>query len=551
MMIIRKLLLLAAIGFAGGIAYAEPTPETEASEGEPIVLETQPTERLVALAPSPDGSAARLDIDMEASGYVSIISASGENSRAIFFDGSGRQVGIGTARIAAPEGAYALVPLPVAAGPAALQVVTYPELDLTEPNDDALLAWPTDIGRANSALLFPAGDVDAYRISLPSDARIMVRIEQSPSHVNVQFIDPETETIITDGPIATLPAGETVIALSYSDGTAFSLDPVSFSIAQTPILPSADASAKPVLELGRPTIIGTPEQGRATFALEVTQPALYSLSASNVGANATINVTNSEGQVRSANWVHLAAGKFEIIIENIELTEAPAFITAYGRSAIDPTEPNDFSGDAAPVKLRQPTDYHLEWQVPVDWFSYTSTTDDTIFIATETLSEQCDTLEAGIAEPGDINGYEALPRTGNLSDLTFGPLVVTAGETVKIYLVCTDAVVDSDFKVTLFSSQSSGDSDSSIYLVGLELDEKIGGALAAAASAADVGFLEAEEAQTLDARIEQIARAETKSKTPWLFIILIGFAASIFAWFIIRRRKPNKPTTEHQKMDDS
>ncbi len=542
-MIIRKLLSLVVIGFASGMAYAEPAPETEASEPGPIVLETEPTERLVALAPSPDGSAARLDLDMEASGYVSIIAASGENSQATFYDESGRQVGIGTARIAAPEGAYALVPLAVDAGPAALQIMTYPELDLTEPNDDALLAWPTDLGRANSALLFPAGDVDAFRITLPSDARIMVRVEQSLSPVTVQFVDPETYAITTDGPIATLPAGEHVIALSYRDGSAFSLDPVSFSIVRTPVPFSADASsAIPALEVGRPTLIGTPEQDRAAFTLEVSQPALYSVSASNVGANATINITNSEGQVRPANWVHLPAGDFEIVVENIELTEAPAFVTAFRRAANDPAEPNDFSGDAAPIKLGQPIDYHLEWQVAVDWFNYTSTTDDSIFIATETLSEPCSTLEAGIVVPGDINSYEALPRTGNLSDFTFGPLAVTAGETANIYLACTDAVVDSDFKVTLFSSQVSGDSDSSIYLVGLELDEKIGGALAAAANAAGVGFLEAEEAQTLDARIEQIARAETKSRTPWLFIIAIGLAALGFAWFIIRRRKPASTT---------
>jgi len=489
------------------------------------------------LAPAPDGSAVRFDLDMDAAGYVSISGAGEQGQQATIFEGSGRQVGIGNARISNPNGAYAMLALGADSGPVALQVTSYPELDLTEPNDDALLAWPTSIGQANSALLYPANDVDVFRILLPEDSRVKVRIEHSQSPVSIRFIDPETETVISEGAIADLPAGAHAIALSYQDAAFTSFESVSFSVVQMPIPVAPDSANLPLLSVGRPTLVSGNQQNTSSLSLIVEQTGLFKLSASNVGDSATINIENPDGQIRPANWVHLAPGEYTVTLDSITPSEAPAFVTASVRSASDPDEPNDFSGDANPLKIGESKDFLLEWQVPVDWFSITTNEDDAVFVSAESLSEPCGTLEAGINVPGEINSYESLPRRGNLSNYTFGPLAVAAGQTVAVYLVCTDARVDSDFRVTLYSSQSNSANNSSVYLVGLELDDQIGGALGAAASVAGVDFLEADEAQTLDARIEEIARAETAARFPLWILLPIALIVAGLIWFFVRRRK--------------
>ena len=533
----RFFLCAAAIATAGNV-HATPTPESDVTEPIPVEAADLPTEQLVALAPSPDGSAVRFDLDIGASGYVSITGAAGQGQQATIFESSGRQVGIGNARISAPDGAYAMLTLAADSGPVALQVTSYPELDLTEPNDNALLAWPTAIGQANSAVLYPANDVDVFRISLPTDSRVKVRIEHSQSPVSIRFIDPETETVTSEGAIADLSAGDHAIALSYQDASFTSLEPIGFSVVQMPMPVAPDSADLPLLSLGRPTLISGNLQNTASLSLIVEQTGLFKLSASNVGDSATINIENPDGQIRPANWVHLAPGEYTVTLDSITPSEAPAFVTASVRNARDLDEPNDFSSDANPLNIGENKDFLLEWQVPVDWFSITANQDDTVFVSAESLSEPCGTLEAGINVPGEINSYESLPRRGNISNYTFGPLAVTGGQTVEVYLVCTDARVDSDFRVTLYSSQSNSANNSSVYLIGLELDDQIGGALGAAASVAGVDFLEADEAQTLDARIEEIARAETTARFPFWILLPIALIVAGLIWFFVRRRRP-------------
>lgn len=533
----KRLFLCAAVIATAGIVHATPTPESNVTEPTPVEEADLATERLVALAPAPDGSAVRFDLDMDAAGYVSISGAGEQGQQATIFEGSGRQVGIGNARISNPNGAYAMLALGADSGPVALQVTSYPELDLTEPNDDALLAWPTSIGQANSALLYPANDVDVFRILLPEDSRVKVRIEHSQSPVSIRFIDPETETVISEGAIADLSAGAHAIALSYQDAAFTSFEPVGFSVVQMPMPVAPDSADLPLLSVGRPTLVSGNQQNTSSLSLIVEQTGLFKLSASNVGDSATINIEKPDGQIRPANWVHLAPGEYTVTLDSITPSEAPAFVTASVRSASDPDEPNDFSGDANPLKIGESKDFLLEWQVPVDWFSITTNEDDAVFVSAESLSEPCGTLEAGINVPGEINSYESLPRRGNLSNYTFGPLAVAAGQTVAVYLVCTDARVDSDFRVTLYSSQSNSANNSSVYLVGLELDDQIGGALGAAASVAGVDFLEADEAQTLDARLEEIARAETTARFPLWILLPIALIVAGLIWFFVRRRK--------------
>ncbi|NQT85765.1 hypothetical protein HQ560_03315, partial [bacterium] len=57
-----------------------------------------------------------------------------------------------------------------------LRVDYAPARDAAEPNDEAKTATPLPLGEAKAAVLFPAGDVDAYTIDIPAPGRLDVTL---------------------------------------------------------------------------------------------------------------------------------------------------------------------------------------------------------------------------------------------------------------------------------------------------------------------------------------------------------------------------------------
>ncbi|MEM9054868.1 MAG: hypothetical protein AAGB16_06040, partial [Pseudomonadota bacterium] len=218
-------LILPFAALAEMSAQATPAPETPVGSTAETGPSVQPLEATL------ENQLIQFDLNLTEPGYVALSTeANGTALSGItIFDGSGLSYERSTARIAEPDGAYVIIDRPAGAAAVDLTVETWPEMDLTEPNDDGLLAWPLEIGKATEVILMAAGDQDVFRFTLDEETHLTLLSENEDQGLSLQYLEPETERQTAYGQDVTLPAGDHLLRLSFANRNHF--DPEPFQVA--------------------------------------------------------------------------------------------------------------------------------------------------------------------------------------------------------------------------------------------------------------------------------------------------------------------------------
>jgi|GEM_PF-4732923 len=554
--------LLAAIPLAAmSEQEAQPLPEpAEPLEAETEAAETLPTFsmpgwsatedayviRTRAMAAVTDGQLLQLDLDLIEPGYVALVSD--ENNSPFpgvtIFDGSGLSYQSASARITNPDGAYVVIDRQAGSAAADLTIKAWPDLDLTEPNDDGLLAWPLELGAPTEVRLIPAGDQDVFRFTLAEETHLSI-VTDTDQGLQVQFLEPETERQIAYGMDVSLPAGDHLLRLSYGNGNHFDPEPFQFALVERQVaIPVAEDSAPTILDLGVPTYVPTTSNRVARMTMEIEEDGLYSFRASNVGPNAWFEIAREDGDWFRGSDVHLPKGTYTISLNDVRASRYPAMVSVYSGEMGDAYEPNDFHADATELKFDEPIDLVLERDWAVDWVTFTPRRDGNVFLMAEALDYEqggCLELQVNVLRATDPVELETLTIVGPIAAQTYGPIEATAGTPVHVQIFCNTSGMTQGTTYRVRADMpdlNRNNSNASVYLVGLELDDTLRGAMQMSSDISGVQFLEAEEAETLDERIEEIARAETRSGPSfWLILlILVVLGGGVAAWFFRGRQ---------------
>ena len=551
------LALAPIVGGAAQGAVPEPgTPETELpTPGAIPVLELpgwieaddDSFVRTQSLAATQDSQLVRLDLDLLQSGYVALVA--GENNLPVsgvtIFDGSGLSYQSASARITSPEGAYVVIDRPAGSAAIDLTIRSWPEMDLTEPNDDGLLAWPLEIGAATETTLMPAGDQDVFRFTLDEEAHLTL-VSESDQGLQIQIVDPDTESVVANGQDVSLLAGDHLLRLSFANGNQLNPEPIQFALVERQIATIAEQGSAPTeLSVGVPTYAPLTADGLAKMALEVKQDGFFKFRASNVGPNASFVIVDENGSSWRGSEVHLSKGNYALTLSGIRQTRYPIMVSTFEGNMQDPYEPNDFYTDATELALDEPVELIMERDLAADWVTFTPTREGKAFILAEALENRqggCQDLQTNIITQLNPFEIEILTLRGPNAARTFGPIEVVAGEPVQAQIFCAtqNNTETTTYRVRIdMPDMNQTKSDASVYLVGLELDDSLRGAMQMSSDISGVQFLEAEEAEALDERIEEIARAETRAGPPlWLILLIVAtLGAGAAFWFLRRGQK--------------
>lgn len=495
--------------------------------------------RLVAVQPIDNETSVTVPLELPGPGYVSLVLPDDRPGvQAVLVDGlGGRHVGT-SARIALPEAALAELVFNDSIEPLALSLRYWPELDLTEPNDDPLLAWPVVVRQTESALLFPIGDVDHFAFSLEADTRLSVQFHTPGFMPEISILAPETGEVIAGGAELELLAGDYVLRLTAPPG----VDPqtpeaVSFTLVPRPDLPLVDAAGeRRRIQAGQPQLVPA-GLNAAGFTLRVDQPGLYTYTTTDLGPDVSFTLTNSDGERLGGTAAHLAPGEYQFDLANLNLGSEPGFVTVYRRSMTDPVEPNDFAADAHPVEIDSPFEVMLEPYSADNWYVMTPEFDGQASFLVEIPQGGCDSLWLWQINPEDALSRVGIPASALTRTRTFGPVAVSEGVAFRFNVACAEAVGGPPVRVTAHvepegEGATTVEADSSVYLIGLELGDTQDAALATYSRAAGVNYVEAEDAEVLDNRIRDISRAELGDRSSgwlwWLVLILLGAGGFYF-----------------------
>lgn len=554
-------LLLAMPIVAVSAQEALPTPEPE----DPVqdvadTVETLPTFsmpgwvatedayliRTRAVPAVTDGQLLQLDLDLTQPGYVALVSDQNNSPfpGVTIFDGSGLSYQRASARIANPDGAYVVIDRQAGSAAAELTIKAWPDLDLTEPNDDGLLAWPLELGAPTEVRLIPAGDQDVFRFTLEEETHLSL-VTDSEQGLQAQFLQAETERQIAYGTDVSLPAGDHLLRLSYANGNHFDPEPFQVALVERQVaVPMAEDSARTVLDLGVPTYVSATSSRVARMTIEIEEDGLYSFRASNVGPNAQFEIAREDGDLFRGSDAHLSEGTYAINLYDVRASRYPAMVSVYRGDMQDAYEPNDFHADATELEFDDPIELVLERDWAVDWVSFTPRRDGKVFLMAEALDYEqggCMELQVNVLRATDPVELETLTIVGPIAAQTYGPIEAIAGAPLHVQIFCNTRGMTqgTTYRVRVdMPDLNRNNSDASVYLVGLELDDTLRGAMQMSSDISGVQFLEAEEAETLDERIEEIARAETQSGPSfwWILLILAVFGAGAAVWFFRSRQ---------------
>jgi len=524
------------------------TPPAVAQIADWQTSDDQPDQRRVAgVAPSADGTPYILPLELPDSGYVVLrLPADRADIVTRLLDATGNVLGDTAARVALPDGAVAEITLPPNAEPLALDIRYWPEIDVTEPNDDPVLAWPIQLRRRQSVTLFPAGDVDYFVFELPDAQSIRLHRFGTETLGPVVIVNAETGDEFPTETAVELPAGQ--YALRFSGSATNEPEVIEFALAQELDIPLTHADGTPLLlAIGQPQIV--PEGvDPAVFDMRIDQAGLYSFVSRALGPEVTYQIENAAGETLTGSQVHLASGDYQLTVSGAVHASDPGFIVAYRGNIVDANEPNDFRTDATRLEPDIALPIVLESNAPLDWFVLTAPANGRFDLFLESEPHNCDYVWLSRADPVDPEDTGTLNPSGSPRRLNFTPVHVQEGETVELSMTCAQiagSVPDARL-LARFTPEgetlTSVENDSSIYVVGLELTDPIGVSLANHARDAGVNFVEAEDAAVLDRRIREISHNETSGRFPWWILVLLflmGVGGYVGYRFYLRKMASN------------
>lgn len=447
-------------------------------------------------------------------------------------------------------------------GTVSIPLYFYPEMDVTEPNDDALLAWPIDLYQLSETTFFPAGDVDAFAFTLEEETSVKLSLADRTLRPDVRFVDIETGNVKANGATATLEAGEYAVLIALPNKGVMEPFEAQFALTEYRAPRPATNPEGTVPTVNIPWDLGPVPNGNQRVEISLEDSGYYEFAVSNGGDRVRVTVENSAGITREGS-LHLPSGDYTLIIQSRQDTGLPSFLTMY-RSGLpeDRNEPNDLITDATEMDRLRSEKVVLEASSPIDWFGFEPPEPGDYYFRVESLEEYCPKLSMGYAtEP---NRYQTMGAAGSGRYRVYGPLTISEEQLdapAHMYVYCDQPKANYTLDLSIIPPDAEIDDgvkqndDGAIYIIGVELNDGVSNQLAAAAKEAEVSFLMAEDADELPERIQDILEAETGERkerpasSSQIWLVLSGAAAlfliSLLAfWLLKRSKKPKPPESE-------
>lgn len=517
-----------------------------------------PFSRQVQIA---DGNAAvAFDLNAPVAGYVVFGPSVQTGVTVSWSDEDGFELSNGPARFGLTEGISGTLTRSGASdGSLSVPLYFYPEMDVTEPNDDALLAWPVDLYQVNETVFFPAGDVDAFGFTLEEKTSVKLSLADRTLRPNIRFVEVETGAVKGNGDTATLEPGQYAVLISLPGKGVMEPFTAQFALTEHRGLRPASNPEGSVPTVNIPWDLGPVPNGNQRVDISLEDDGYYEFAVSNGGNGVRVTVENSDGITREGS-LHLARGEYTLIIQSRQNMGLPSFLTMYRTELPDDrNEPNDLITDATKIDPIRSKEVILEARSPIDWLAFEPLKPGDYYFRVESLEEYCPKLSMGYAtEP---NRYQTMGATGSGRYRVYGPLTLSEEQMeapAHMYVYCDQPTANYTLDLSIIPPDARIDEsveqndDGAIYIIGVELNDGVSNQLAAAAKEAEVSFLMAEDADELPERIQDILEAETgerkeRSASGGQIWLVLGGAVALFLisllafWLLKRSRKPEQP----------
>lgn len=516
----------------------DPRENIAFADMEAVVPGTVP----VTLFPAADQDEIALQMDEE--GYVFTSLGDTDNDFSLYveiYDPLGRMMGVNAARIDFP-GRVRLVVRDrwnnfSSPDPFPLVIETKPEVDLNEPNDQPEQAFPLTLDAWNDVVLLPVGDVDYFSFDVPAKGTIVTDIRDAPFAIAVA-IRPADTPDFSDGWTAAVEPGKYFLKIQERWGSAASETPFPVRLRFVPDPPSTPTE----LSLSLPAQVWLARSDLSQkFTLKVPQFGLYTIRLDGpVPNDAKIFVTPADDTDTDAKpqndgtkrfEKYLAKGVYEIDVRSgSEGAKAPFYLIAEAEVSTDASEPNDTPQNALALKTGEETPVTLYPYTDSDWISLKAKGRGNFYLRVQDLNRD-DGITGGMIEvffldqDGKRKPLSVRPGTGY--DI-FGPVPVDKKD-IKIELKNRGYTRWIPLMVTPVFTAEGEKADSTITLIGVELNENQARNMKALAMNAGVDFVLAESASDLDQRLKEATAG--KRKFPWwLLVLLVLIGTGYYFW---------------------
>jgi hypothetical protein len=460
-----------------------------------------------------------VNLQLPAPGYLAIESDDPDRPvTAAILDGDGRLVGTDAARVSAIDGATARLSAGPAGFPEAIALRFRPEMDVTEPNDAPDLAWPIATGEIFQAVLFPAGDVDHFAVSLDAPSILRVHFEDGAGAGAVILDGEGGET----APGQALPAGDYVLALRDPDKPHDGPRLINVLITAEPPDPPAREPVPVVLEPGRPAPVSAPE-GAITALVDIARPGRFTVQARNLMGSPRFVYTGPDGDAVQNASPFLSPGRYGLEITGLSAnsTGLPGFLTLTPLEMTDPLEPNDFARDAARLRAESASQIILEPESAGDWFQINSDQPVTLQLQLDLSRSSCSAVEANRIGPDGV--AQPAQSQGGGQYLIWSGVEAGPQSSPRLFVRCLSALeAPATARLVSYVEGANPGEAPSVYVVGVELGGELSESLAAEVELAGGQFVEAARADQLSQVVESIAReAETRGEAPWRLVLIL------------------------------
>ena len=430
-----------------------------------------------------------------------------------------------------------------------------PEIDVTEPNDDAYLAWPVGVGEPIGAYLYPVGDVDsfAFEVERPSIARL--NVDSSVYPLGYELVSEDGTRI--DNPDSTrLEPGKYVYRVWYRNNGIESTVPAQIQVITETIADPLLSTPEPEpIENSGVSLLTANESGEVSRTLIVTEPGLFKIEPVNLGDSIPINIDNSQGRGVYSSSAFLSEGEYKIELKGVKTGPRLRYISVFREDLETGAEPNDFPSDAFEVRPGEPVPFWFETHAPDEYFKVKSDRDGYLVLRLKPDYLGCQFLKIFHFPEGAPDERFDQPYTYTPAYYRIGPMEITRGEVRVFQILCGN--IDQDYGYTLTAEllddnvlDENTQDETPIYVVGFELSDSASLGLARATEEAGVSFIKASEGESLTDQLVEALEASEKIgrgyKLPlrWILVLVVfALGAGFWAWLTFVRKK-KKPASE-------